>query len=112
MAIRRLFGTATVDAGVFWEDKVNYKNWRIQYNSTLDNFSPLKPFRLLDPQGSLWASSDTLEEMNEALPGLIEEFSAKDALFTGNDIKKFVGLVATAATGVVVSEIGKIGDKE
>lgn len=49
MSIRRLWGTGTVDAGVFWEDKVNENGWRIQYNKTLDSFSPLKPYRLLDP---------------------------------------------------------------
>ena len=54
MSIRRLWGTGTVDAGVFWEDKVNENGWRIQYNKTLDSFSPLKPYRLLD----LFSSED------------------------------------------------------
>jgi hypothetical protein len=78
MTIRKLFGTATADMGVFWEDKVNHEGWRIQYNKTLDVASPLKPFRLLDPKGHLWASADELKELAEALPTLCTEFSAKE----------------------------------
>jgi len=89
MPIRKLPGTATADAGVFWDDKVNHKGWRIQYNHTLDVASPLKPFRLLDPKSTLWASADTLEEMVEALPRLCEEFSAKEPLFDSDDARAF-----------------------
>lgn len=93
MSIRRLWGTGTVDAGVFWEDKVNENGWRIQYNKTLDSFSPLKPYRLLDPLGNLWASSDTLAEMVENMPELIEVFSKKEPLFSSEDCKKFLKTV-------------------
>lgn len=38
MAIRRLLGTPTVDAGIFWDDVYEKQGWRVQYNSTLDTF--------------------------------------------------------------------------
>ena len=108
MAIRRLFGTATVDLGVFWEDKVNERGWRIQYNHTLDVASPLKPFRLLDPRGNLWASADMLPEMAKALPELVAEFSQKEPLFDSDDVKRFVKevakLAATSVTGKMAAK--------
>lgn len=94
MTIRRLFGTATVDAGLFWEDRLNHKGWRIQYNHTLDVASPLKPFRLLDPRGNLWASADSFSELADALPTLCVDFAAKEPLFDSDDAKEFARQVA------------------
>jgi hypothetical protein len=49
MAIRRLYGTGTADAGVFWSDCVNSNEWRIQYNLKTEATYILKPYRLIDP---------------------------------------------------------------
>ncbi|MCL5050381.1 MAG: hypothetical protein M1473_07650 [Firmicutes bacterium] len=97
MAIRTLMGTPTTDAGVFWSDKLDHAGWRIQYNSTLEKTNLLKPYRLLDPSGNLWASSDTLEEMVIALPELTNLFSKQESLFTTEDLKRFVEKVTAAA---------------
>ncbi len=86
MAIRKLFGTPTLDACIFWSEIANEGGWRVQYNRTLDSYSPLKPFRLLDPDSYLWASADSAEELAEAMPKLIEEFSQKSPLFTREDV--------------------------
>ncbi len=102
MAIRRLYGTATVDAGVFWEDCVSHEGWRIQYNKTLDKTLVLKPYRLLDPMGNLWASSDTLSELAEALPELTKVFAKKQPLFDSEDAKKFISIALS-----VLIELGK-----
>lgn len=99
MSVRRLFGTATADAGVFWSDKVSEQGWRIQYNKTLDKVSPLKPYRLLDPSGNLWASADTMKEIVDDLPALIDEFSRKEALLSSDEVKKS----AKAALSILVT---------
>ncbi|KZY28191.1 hypothetical protein A3754_06405 [Alcanivorax sp. HI0083] len=111
MSVRRLFGTATADAGVFWSDKVSEQGWRIQYNKTLDKVSPLKPYRLLDPSGNLWASSDTMQEMVDDLPGLIDEFSGKDSLFSSEEAKKLakeaIGILVTAGQVWLAKEVSE-----
>lgn len=64
MAIHRLLGTPTADAGIFWDDVYEKNGWRVQYNSTLDSFlSPLKPYRLLDDSSRLLASGDSRREL-------------------------------------------------
>ena len=73
MSKRDLFKTPTLGGKVFWTDEHEYRNWRIQYNKTLDSFSPLKPFRLLDPQDRLIASADKKEELLDALPEIIKQ---------------------------------------
>ena len=73
MPIRKLPGTPTVNAGVFWTEIVNLEGWKVQYNKTLDKYSPLKPCRLLGPDDVLWASADSPEELQEALTNLMEE---------------------------------------
>ncbi|MBV1790532.1 hypothetical protein KQ940_20930 [Marinobacterium sp. D7] len=97
MGIRRLYGTGTVDAGVFWDECVSEKGWRIQHNKTLEVTGMLKPYRLLDPKGNLWASSDTLSEMANALPELAASFSEKEPLFGSEEAKCFVKAVFIAA---------------
>lgn len=74
MAIHRLFKTQTLGGKVFWTDKHEYQGWRIQYNSTLDSITPLKPYRILDPRDRLIASGDSVEELVEALPNFIAEY--------------------------------------
>jgi hypothetical protein len=116
MAIRRLYGTATVDAGVFWDDCVNESGWRIQSNSAFKTTGMLKPYRLLDPKGNLWASSDTLSEMADALPELAITFSEKEPLFDSDEAKSFVKAVfsaaGTALTTAAVSYINSKSSKE
>lgn len=111
MAIRRLYGTATFDAGIFWSDSVNHNGWRIQYNKTLEATKVLKPYRLLDPKGNLWASSDSLAEMAESLPELATVFSEKEPLFGSDEAKAFIKSVLTAvarvATAAAVESIKK-----
>ena len=113
MTIRRLYGTATVDAGVFWDDCVNENGWRIQSNNTFRAAGMLKPYRLLDPKGNLWASSDTLSEMADALPELAIVFSEKEPLFDSDEAKSFVKEVFRA-TGIALTEaaISYIGNKK
>ncbi len=94
MSIRKLFGTPTVDAEVFWSEIVNQDGWRVQYNRTLDKHSPLKPFRLLDPDSYLWASADSAEELAEAMPQLIQEFGERNPLFTREDVGRTLMTVA------------------
>lgn len=103
MAIRRLYGTATADAGIFWSDCVSEGGWRIQYNKTLETTRMLKPYRLLDQKGNLWASSDTLSEMANALPELAEAFSQKEPLFSSDEMKGFIKAVVTAAGTVLTA---------
>jgi hypothetical protein len=67
---------------------VNQGGWRVQYNRTLGKHSPLKPFRLLDPDSYLWASADSAEELGEAMPQLIQDFGEKNPLFTREDVAK------------------------
>lgn len=103
MAIRRLYGTATADLGVFWNDCINENSWRIQYNKTLDTTGFLKPYRLLDPKGNLWASADTLAELANALPELAELFSVKEPLFSSDEAKKFVKCVVAVAAAALAN---------
>lgn len=113
MGIRRLYGTGTVDAGIFWDDCVNEQGWRIQHNKTLDITGLLKPYRLLDPKGNLWASSDTLSEMANALPELANSFSEKEPLFGSDEVKSFVKAVFSAAgAALTAAAIEYINEKK
>jgi len=113
MSIRKLFGTATIDAGVFWTEIVNQNGWRVQYNRTLDKHSPLKPYRLLDPDKHLWASADTAEELAEAMPQLIQEFGERNPLFTREDVGRTLKTVASLLiqVGMASRGIGATGKK-
>lgn len=73
MPKRDLFKTPTLGGKVFWSNQHEYKNWKIQYNKTLDSLSPLKPYRLLDSKDRLIASADSKEELLEALPEMIKQ---------------------------------------
>ena len=72
MSVRKLGKSKTGGGSVFWTDKYEYHGWRIQYNKTLDNLSPLKPYRLLDSRDRLMASGDSEEDLVETLPVLME----------------------------------------
>ena len=111
MSIRRLPGTPTAGGLAFWTDVANEKGWRIQYNKTLDSVSPLKPYRLLDPQDHLWASADQLEELAQALPLLIEEISHKSPLFKAEDVKAALAAVAQIALTIATRGKGKTSPK-
>ncbi len=102
MTIRRLLGTPTVDAGVFWETLPGAGGWKLQFNKTLDRWSPLNPYRLLDPEGYLWASSDSLEELRDGLPGLVDEFAAKSPVVSKEAPVKT--LIATIEIAVRLAE--------
>lgn len=106
MAIRKLFGTPTIDAEVFWREIVNQDGWRVQYNRTLDKRSPLKPFRLLDPDSYLWASADSAEELAEAMPQLIQEFGERNPLFTREDVGRTLMTVASLLIQVAMASKG------
>ncbi len=95
MSIRRFSGLQTLMEGaVFWTDLVNERGWRIQYNRTLDVFLPLKPFRLLDPNGVLWASADEAEELANELPNMVAEFAQKDPLIDQEMVQDIMATVA------------------
>lgn len=113
MAIRRLYGTGTADAGVFWSDTVNDNGWRIQFNATLDATQVLKPYRLLDPKGNLWASSDSLSEMANSLPELAVEFSEKEPLFSSDEAKSFIKtVIAAAGSALTAAAVSAIQSKK
>ncbi len=106
MSVRKLFGTPTIDAQVFWAEIVNQDGWRVQYNRVLDKHSPLKPFRLLDPEGYLWASADSADELANAMPQLIQEFGEKYPLFTREDVAKTLMTVAGLLVQVAMASKG------
>lgn len=100
MTVRKLFGTATTDAGLFWADIADNHGWRIQYNRTLDLVTPLKPYRLLDPDSHLWASADTAQELAAAMPQLIQDFSQTKPLFTRKDVAEILLALARKLGGI------------
>ena len=77
MTVRKLFKTPTLGGLIFWTDIAVHEGWRIQYNSTLDSCSPLKPYRLLDPDDYLIASADKASELQDALEDLAEQYSRR-----------------------------------
>lgn len=111
MSIRKLFGTPTVDLQLFWTEIVNQDGWRVQYNRTLDKHSPLKPFRLLDPESYLWASADSADELADAMPELIQDFGEKNPLFTREDVAKTLMTVAGLLVQVGMASKGIGGSR-
>ena len=102
MTVRKLYGTPTLtERAVFWDTIANEEGWRIQFNKALKATKTLKPFRLLDPNRYLWASADTLEELQDALPELVDEFSQKSPLFTGEDVLRALAAAAKVAVAVL-----------
>lgn len=75
MPIRKFPGVPTLGGAVMWEDLANEKGWRIQYNEFIQGRSRrLYAYRLLDPKNNLWASASDLEELEAAMPALVEKF--------------------------------------
>lgn len=107
MAIRRLPGMATLDFGVFWEDVGSHDGWRIQFNKTLDKSPLLKPVRLLDPAGNLWASADSIEEMQSSIDDLMLSCSAKDPLIGSDEAKAALRTVLQALVVIVVKRVAE-----
>lgn len=102
MSIRRFPGLQSLGGAVFWTDLVNEGGWRVQYNKVPGISLMMKPFRLLDPNNMLWASADSADELADALPELVEEFSKKDPLIDKDDLKKIVGALGAAVLALVV----------
>lgn len=105
MAIRRFSGFMTAGGRFFWKTLVEHDGWRIQQNNLLRKVS-LKPFRLLDPDGVLWASSDTLEELQRELPALIAHFSTKKAFINSEDVKQALHALMTLVASIAGSRAG------
>jgi hypothetical protein len=91
MPVRILPGTPTLGGRVFWTDLVVKEGWRVQHNRILDAASPLKGYRLLDPQDRLWASADSVEELIEALPELMERFTEERGAMKREHVKRALG---------------------
>lgn len=97
MTVRKLPGTPTINAEVFWTEIANHDGWRIQFNPTISMTGVLKPYRLLDPQDYLWASADGADELIESLPSLVEWVSGRQSLFTEDDVRKALRALAKVA---------------
>ena len=90
MAIRKLFGIDVSGAHPSWVELASAAGWRIQYNNAFEVASSLQPCRLLDPEGSLWASSDDATEMGNALHSLFEEFAGRTPLLHDENLRAYL----------------------
>ncbi len=96
MAIRRFPGTPTADIELAWDVVATHDGWKIEiHKESLAAFArklvfwrDWNPVRLLGPDGTLWASAATVEEMKDALPELMAEFESKKPLLTREDLRK------------------------
>jgi hypothetical protein len=111
MSTRDLVKLPTAGGKVFWTDVVNRDGWRVQYNKTLDKVTPLKPFRLLDPQDYLCASANTVEEMAQALPRLIAKYEKKKPVVTHEQVKDALLNIATVLLQAAAGGKGGGGKK-
>jgi len=80
MVVRRLFGIDVSGTHSSWIEVATAAGWCIQYNSAFEVASSLQPYRLLDPDGRLWASSDNALEMSNTLQSLFEELAGRTPL--------------------------------
>jgi hypothetical protein len=110
MPVRKLPGTPTLGGVVFWKDIVVKDGWRVQYNATLDKATPLKPYRLIDSEDYLWASADSIEEFQSALPDLVTRFVDKKPLFTKADVNKALTVVLNIA--LTIATKGQVRGKK
>ena len=70
--MRKLLGLKTLGGHVCWEDTYTNGRWRIQHHLA-DFFGiGLKPYRLLDPDDCLMASSDNEMELRIYLDHLMK----------------------------------------
>jgi hypothetical protein len=96
MTVRTFPGTPTADLEVAWDVVATHERWKIEVHkeplASLANklvfWRDWNPVRLLGPDGTLWASAATVEEMKEALPELMTTFAAKRPLLTKEDLRK------------------------
>ena len=103
MAIRRFPGTPTADLELAWDVVAVHDGWKIEVHKKslasiaqkLVFWRDWNPVRLLGPDSTLWASSATVEEMQDALPSLMTEFAAKHPLFTREDLRKVAEALGT-----------------
>lgn len=111
MSVRRWPGTPTnpMEGAMWWTEVVNEKGWRIQFNKTFDTVTPLKPYRLLDPRGYIWASADDPDELQKELPELTEWIASKEPLFTGEDVKDAIKALGPLLIAIISK--GKIKSK-
>jgi hypothetical protein len=107
MAIRKLYGTATLGGVFFWSDVAAHDGWRVQYNRTLDKASPLNAYRLIDAENQLWASADSASELSEALPALVEEFSTKTPLLGNEQAKQLLIAALSAGLKMAIARLDK-----
>lgn len=103
MAIRMLFKSPTINAGVWWETVYSHQGWCVQYNSSLDTITPLKPYRLLDPEGYLLASADTLSDFEEHIDRLIDHYNQCQPIITREEAARRIFDIVM----VIVTHVGK-----
>lgn len=104
MPVRKLFKTPTLGGAVFWADIAKHEGWRIQYNQTLDSLSPLKPYRLLDPDDYLIASADEAVELQEAIGELAEQYAKRDPAIDFNTVCGIMSVLVGAAVKAATKE--------
>jgi len=71
MSVRKLNGTQTLGGKFWWETVYRNHDWKVQHHKTNFWLVGLKPYRLLDPNDHLVASSDNEDEMKEYLDNLM-----------------------------------------
>ena len=96
-SVRNLPKLPTAGGRVFWSDVAEGDGWRIQYNRLLEKASPLKPFRLLDPQDYLCASADSAEELVAALPRLVAEYSVRSPAIGSDQVARILSALRLPA---------------
>jgi hypothetical protein len=119
MAIRKFPGTPTADLELAWDVVAAHEGWKIEVHkeflASLANklvfWRDWNPVRLLGPDGTLWASAATVEEMNDALPGLMAELAAKKPMFTRDDVQKAAEALGSILMTVVTRKMNAPGPK-
>jgi hypothetical protein len=113
MTIRRLPGTATVDLEIAWDVVAEHQGWKIELHKeflakaaeTLLFWRDWNPVRLIGPDGTLWASAATVEEMKGALPDLMAEFAAQKPMVSREDVRKAAELLGQMLATVVARKV-------
>lgn len=113
MAVRKFPGTPTADLGMAWDVAAEQDGWKVEVHKEslaalarmLVFWRDWNPVRLLGPDGTLWASASTVEEMREVLPALMEELAEKRPLLNREDVRKLGkalgSILLTVASGRV-----------
>ena len=112
MTVRTFPGTPTADLEVAWNVVATHENWKIEVHKELLSsvvkkltFGTWNPVRLLGPDGTLWASAATVEEMKDALPELMTKFAEKKPLLTKEDLRKMGEALASVLLAAAARKV-------